>query len=277
MIKSSELNKIANKEGVRQQQIEKDYMISWILWGISNHTLLNKVLAFKGGTCLKKIYFENYRYSEDMDFTLVSNGDNILSNDDIFLAFSDLFIAIKEEANIDLTIPENSKEIHESSGSLKFYINYVGPLGGNGDHVKVDLTKGEKLEFDTVYRKVLHQYSDLEELGEDFNVQSYHINEVVIEKMTALMGRTVPRDLYDFDYLTNFEGVELQNVYYEFERKATHKGHNPKEFIEKVSKKIQILESSWNENLSHQVKDLPKFKDVWRDVNKQFRILEKIK
>jgi len=277
MIKSSELNKIANKEGVRQQQIEKDYMISWILWGISNHTLLNKVLAFKGGTCLKKIYFENYRYSEDMDFTLVSNGDNILSNDDIFLAFSDLFLAIKEEANIDLTIPENAKEIHESSGSLKFYIKYVGPLGGNGDHVKVDLTKGEKLEFDTVYRKVLHQYSDLEELGKDFNVQSYHINEVVIEKMTALMGRTVPRDLYDFDYLTNFEGVELQNVYYEFERKATHKGHNPKEFIEKVSKKIQILESTWNENLSHQVKDLPKFKDVWRDVNKQFRILEKIK
>jgi predicted nucleotidyltransferase component of viral defense system len=277
MIKSSELNKIANKEGVRQQQIEKDYMISWILWGISNHTLLNKVLAFKGGTCLKKIYFENYRYSEDMDFTLVSNGDNILSNDDIFLAFSDLFIAIKEEANIDLTIPENSKEIHESSGSLKFYINYVGPLRGNGDHVKVDLTKGEKLEFDTVYKKVLHQYSDLEELGEDFNVQSYHINEVVIEKMTALMGRTVPRDLYDFDYLTNFEGLELQNVYYEFERKAAHKGHNPKEFVEKVSKKIQIFESSWNENLSHQVKDLPKFKDVWRDVNKQFRILEKIK
>ena len=277
MIKSSELNKIANKEGVRQQQIEKDYVISWILWGISNHTILNKVLVFKGGTCLKKIYFENYRYSEDMDFTLISIGDNNLSDNEIFMALSDLFLAIKEEANIDLTIPENSKGIHESSGSLKFYINYIGPLGGNGDHVKVDLTKGEKLEFDTVYRKVLHQYTDLEELGEGFNVQSYHINEIIIEKMTALMGRTVPRDLYDFDYLTNFEGLEVQNVYYEFERKASHKGHNPKEFIEKVSKKVKTFESSWNENLSHQVKDLPKFKDVWRDVNKQFRILEKIK
>ena len=55
MIKPKEISKIANIEGVRQQQIEKDYIISWILWGIYKYDLLKEALIFKGGTCIKKI------------------------------------------------------------------------------------------------------------------------------------------------------------------------------------------------------------------------------
>jgi predicted nucleotidyltransferase component of viral defense system len=51
--------------------IEKDYVLGWILGGINNHLELNS-WAFKGGTCLKKCYFETYRFSEDLDFTLAS-------------------------------------------------------------------------------------------------------------------------------------------------------------------------------------------------------------
>lgn len=100
---------------------------------------------------------------------------------------------------------------------------------------------------------------------------------MVIEKMAALMGRTVPRNLYDFKYLTSAEGVELQDVFYEFERKAEHKGQNPAEFIEKVTGKRKTFENAWKDNLSHQIKELPNFKDVWRDFNKQLRKLKKIK
>lgn len=42
MIKHKVIHKISNKEGVRPQQIEKDYIISWLLKGISNHGLLKK-------------------------------------------------------------------------------------------------------------------------------------------------------------------------------------------------------------------------------------------
>jgi predicted nucleotidyltransferase component of viral defense system len=56
--------------GVRQQQIEKDYIISWVLWGIYNNEPLKDALIFKGGTCIKKVHIKDYRYSEDMDFTL---------------------------------------------------------------------------------------------------------------------------------------------------------------------------------------------------------------
>ena len=223
MIKPSELSKISNKEGVRPQQIEKDYIISWILWGISSDEFLKKALIFKGGTCLKKIYFEDYRYSEDMDFTIHPDTEATILDHEIYLAFNRIFREIKEAANIDISIPESSKDIHETTGSIKFYIDYVGPLGGNGDHVKIDITRGEKLEFEIHQGIVIHQYSDLEEESETFKVQAYKLEEVVIEKMAALMGRTVPRDLYDFEYLTNNEGIELQDVYFEYQRKAEHK------------------------------------------------------
>ena len=43
----------------------------WMLAGISRHPRTRDTWLFMGGTCLKKCYFETYRFSEDLDFTLV--------------------------------------------------------------------------------------------------------------------------------------------------------------------------------------------------------------
>lgn len=275
MIKPQEITKLANREGVRLQQIEKDYIISWVLWGVYNHSTLKDALIFKGGTCLKKVHIENYRYSDDIDFTLDPSLEQTISNDEIYNAFHEIFVKIKESANIDLSIPEESKETHVSN-SIKFFIDYVGPLGGKGDHLKTDISRGEKLEFDIEQKKMLNQYSDLE-AEDEITIKSYGLEEMVIEKMAALIGRTIPRDLYDFEYLTNTEGIELQDIFTEFQSKAKHKGQNPDEFVKKVNAKESVLEKAWTDNLSHQIKDLQKFKDVWREFNKQLRKFEKCK
>ncbi|MCX6188523.1 MAG: hypothetical protein NTW54_02750 [Bacteroidetes bacterium] len=62
MIKPGEIQQKAREIGVRDQQIEKDYILSWILKGIAKHEQLSKIIVFKGGTVLKKIYFEGYRF-----------------------------------------------------------------------------------------------------------------------------------------------------------------------------------------------------------------------
>ena len=195
MIKPQEISKIANKEGVRPQHIEKDYVISWVLWGVYNHGFLKDGLIFKGGTCIKKIFIQDYRYSEDIDFTLDPSLDNTL-NEDIYKAFNEIFGSIKEAANIDLSIPEDSKDVHVS-GSIKFYIEYIGLLGGKSDRIKTDIGKGEKLEYKVTKKPMLDVYSDLGE-EEEVLITCYSLEEIVIEKMAALMGRTIPRDLYDF-------------------------------------------------------------------------------
>jgi len=54
--------------------LERDYLISWILAGISSREALRKALVFKGGTALKKCYFGEYRFSEDLDFSALDGA-----------------------------------------------------------------------------------------------------------------------------------------------------------------------------------------------------------
>ena len=74
MIPKRELLKIATTIGLNPATVEKDYALGWMLAGIFNHNELAKIWVFKGGTCLKKCYFETYRFSEDLDFTLIQEG-----------------------------------------------------------------------------------------------------------------------------------------------------------------------------------------------------------
>ena len=131
MIKPGEIQKKSSAVKVRDQQIEKDYILSWILKGVSQHEQLSKNIVFKGGTVLKKVYFADYRFSEDLDFTLL---DNDVSNEQIFEWFNETFEYVKEEANIHLAIIDDNE--HEDGG-INFYISYVGPLGGFGNNKKI--------------------------------------------------------------------------------------------------------------------------------------------
>ena len=72
MLRGREIQAIAGKAQIRDTQIEKDYVLTWLLWGIAQSELLYKSLIFKGGTVLKKAYFPDYRFSEDLDFTLIN-------------------------------------------------------------------------------------------------------------------------------------------------------------------------------------------------------------
>src|SRR5690606_2837584 len=160
-IKPGEIQQKANAVGVRDQQIEKDYILSWILFGISKHEHLSKTIVFKGGTVLKKIYFEDYRFSEDLDFTLLNVE---ILNEQIFAWFKEVFEFIKEKANIPLEIidPDNHRDRHEhEDGGINFYISYIGPLGGQGNNkkVKVDISRSEQLVFEPIMNDVFIGYS----------------------------------------------------------------------------------------------------------------------
>ena len=48
MIKPGEIQKKAREVRVRDQQIEKDYILSWILQGIAQHEQLSIGIVFKG-------------------------------------------------------------------------------------------------------------------------------------------------------------------------------------------------------------------------------------
>lgn len=70
MIAKNEVLKMASVLSLNPDTVEKDYILGWMLFGINNHPIISN-WAFKGGTSLKKCYFETFRFSEDLDFTLL--------------------------------------------------------------------------------------------------------------------------------------------------------------------------------------------------------------
>lgn len=265
MIKPGEIQQKARAVGVRDQQIEKDYILSWILKGIAQHEQLSKVIVFKGGTVLKKIYFEDYRFSEDLDFTLINNE---ISNAQIFEWFRETFDYIKEEANIPLEIIDNNE--HEDGG-INFYISYIGPLGGQGNNkrVKIDISRSEQLVFEPVMKDVFIDYTDMEE----HQLLCYPLEEVLVEKMRSVMQRMQARDFYDIWYLLEQHGMDFDFYLNEFETKCKSKELNHTDFPKKLAERLQQYKGRWQSSMSEQIKDLPDFDQVEREVQRHLKKL----
>ena len=266
MIKSGEIQQKARNLGVRDQQIEKDYILSWILFGISKHEQLSKTIVFKGGTVLKKIYFEDYRFSEDLDFTLFNSKTE---NETVFEWFKETFEFIKEEANIPLEIISDNE--HEDGG-INFYVSYIGPLGGQGSNkkVKVDISRNEKMVFEPVLKNVFLDYSDLEE----HKLLCYPLEEVLVEKMRSVMQRMQARDFYDIWFLLEQHGMGIDFYASEFKTKCENKGLQATDFPKKLTERLPQYKGRWQSSLKEQIKDLPNFEQVEREVQRHIKKLK---
>ncbi len=266
MIKPGEIQQKANAVGVRDQQIEKDYILSWILFGISKQEHLSKTIVFKGGTVLKKVYFKDYRFSEDLDFTLLNSE---IPNEQIFAWFKEVFEFIKDEANIPLDIIDNNE--HEDGG-MNFYISYIGPLGGYGNNkkVKVDISRSEQLVFEPVMNDVFIGYSDLEE----HQLLCYTLEEILVEKMRSVMQRMQARDFYDIWYLLEKHGMDADFHISEFETKCKSKNLLHTDFSKKIDERLPQYKGRWKSSMSGQIKDLPDFDKVEREVQRHLKKLE---
>ena len=268
MIRLGEIQTIAAKLGVRDTQIEKDYVISWILYGISKNEYLSHHLVFKGGTVLKKAFFPDYRFSEDMDFTFIGENFDI---DKIKKAVEEICRWVYDESRIRLAIQDETQ--HET-GNYNFYLSYIASLGGKGENksIKVDISCEELVYYPVENRVIINAYSDL---TIEHTVLCYSLNESVAEKMRSLMQRTAPRDLYDLWYLFEVEGMNIEDCIYAFQEKTQYKKLNPKELVKTVLLKEKIFSRLWADHLIHQVKELPEFKDVWRELGKHWKKFEK--
>jgi uncharacterized protein len=279
MIKPGEIQQKARDVGVRDQQIEKDYVLSWILKGIAQHEHLSKVIVFKGGTVLKKIYFDDYRFSEDLDFTLLNNArlpnGQEITNEQIFIWFKEVFEYVKEEANIPLAIidPDINRGRHEhEDGGINFYISYTGPLGGQGNNkrVKVDISRSEQLEYAPVMKDVIVGYSDLE----GHQLLCYPLEEVLVEKMRTVMQRMQARDFYDIWFLLEQHDMDAAFHMAAFEKKCASKNLKHSDFPKKLAERLPQYKGRWKSSMSEQIKDLPDFDQVEREVQRHLKKLK---
>jgi predicted nucleotidyltransferase component of viral defense system len=144
MIDRREILEAASSFSLLPGVVEKDYVLGWMLAGIYAHEDLAESWIFKGGTCLKKCYFETYRFSEDMDFTL--REEEHLDEEFLRTVFHEVVAWVAEQSGLNLPadqlefdIYENTRRRRNCQGKIA-YRGPVSPTSGGWPKVKLDLT-----------------------------------------------------------------------------------------------------------------------------------------
>lgn len=211
MIAPRVLRRIARERGLALDLVEKDYLIGWILFCVCK-TSFSDSLAFKGGTALSKVYYPfDWRLSEDLDFTLLTDEKMSI----ISTKLAEEIPAVAEDL-----IPEAglrfSQKPFANPGFVRGRLRYSGPISPN--NVRIEITKEAYLG--SVGRiGVPQSYEDYPQ----FKLTVYSLETILAEKMRTLLQRERVRDWYDVWRLSQ-RIQDLKLVGREFTLKLEGKG-----------------------------------------------------
>lgn len=274
MIDKREILDLATQLSLNPHVVEKDYVLGWMLAGINAHPDLKDSWVFKGGTCLKKCFFETYRFSEDLDFTLTTEAHL----DAAFLkkTFAEIGAWIEEQTGIQVPADKQKFDIYKNPrGNLSCQgkVSYRGPVSARDlPRIKLDLTADERLVLPPVVGSVYHPYTDAP--AEGIQILSYAYEEVFGEKVRALGERTRPRDLYDvINLFRNDSQLPTAAVLLDVLRqKCAFKGIGIPE-MSALEPHRQELMGLWESMLKHQLPSLPPYEAFWSALPEFFRWL----
>lgn len=190
-MEENQLRSLAGRHRIPLGTLEKDYALTNLLSIITNFPKLDS-LVFKGGTALKKIHFENFRFSEDLDFTCL---------EDVSEEFRDF---IRDNmAGLDVQFTEIADEERKNE-SFKFKIKYT-QFNNRTTSVKIDLSLRKDVLTETSTKPVLHFYDTF---TNPFEIPTMSLEEIMAEKIRAILYTKHPRHLHDLSFLDG-QGVVL--------------------------------------------------------------------
>ncbi|HMR78289.1 MAG TPA: nucleotidyl transferase AbiEii/AbiGii toxin family protein [Polyangiaceae bacterium] len=244
MTSKGQITKIASNDGVDAKVVERDYVLAHVVALIAAQNGDGAVI-FKGGTSLRLLHFEDYRYSADLDFSVVKRGKD---------AARELITAALAGTHPD-TITE--LEVVEDA------ILYKGPLGAQRS-IKLDLADDE-LVVNTEDRPLLPRWTDTPPC----NVLAYTKLEITAEKLRCILQRRQCRDFLDLSLLLGQE--DLDAVAELFRQKATHRGLDPAKFAERFERRVEEYKRQWDQELEQYLGEVPHFEAVERSVRRELR------
>jgi len=279
MISKQDILDRATQWQLQPQVVEKDYVLGWLLAGLSKHPETSKHWVFKGGTCIKKCYLETYRFSEDLDFSLLPDAPSY-GAETLKKILTEITISTHDASGIDFPEEARVDERKNKQGGITFEgrVYYRGPLSTpTSARVKFDITKHEPIVDTPEIRPILHSYPDT--LGVA-GVLSYSLHELLAEKTRALYERTRPRDLYDVVYmLENHASLVTPDFLRDlFNKKCSVKSvllQSSDDLIQIVLKSDE-LRSEWANMLAHQLPSLPPLDDLLKRLPPLLGWLDKV-
>jgi predicted nucleotidyltransferase component of viral defense system len=210
MIRDTELRAMARQKRLALDVIEKDYVLGWILFGIASSTISNS-LAFKGGTALSKVHFPGkWRLSEDLDFTTTDVTEMVVLGTAVAYEVPQI---VKKACGIEI---ELKGDILEHPDYLRSKISYTGPISKN--NIKIEISS-EPFVGKVVRKSVPIMYD-----YPQFSVNVYSLDNLLAEKMRALVERVKIRDYYDVWRLLKRQKFDKKKVKELFLQKCKSKG-----------------------------------------------------
>ncbi len=271
--------------GIPWDVLERDYLLSWILAAISRHAQLGKALVFKGGTALKKCYFGDYRFSEDLDFSGLSGvptGKGMeAAIHDVCRAATEL---LDEYAPVRIEWERYTEKEPHPGGQEAFTIRAQLPWQRQAQtRVMVETTVDEKVLRPPCRRKVIHDYGE----PLDTEVQVYTLEEILAEKLRAILqhqrslqergwSRSRARDYYDIWRIlgTYQDDLNLGDFTRLVRDKCKVRGvdfKGPEDFFDDAM--LAYVERTWSEWLGNLVPNLPTFQEVMKELRPQVVML----
>jgi predicted nucleotidyltransferase component of viral defense system len=200
------LQEARKRLGIPWEVLERDYVLSWLLVGVSRVDALRDTLVFKGGTALKKCFFGDYRFSEDLDF---SGMGNFPTGDEMEEAIREVCkmaaSLLDEYAPVEIVCERYTEREPHPGGQEAFTIRARLPWHrAPQTRVMVETAVDEKIFKPVQKRSIIHEYGEPLEV----KVRVYALEEIVAEKLRAILqhvemlqergwSRSRARDYYD--------------------------------------------------------------------------------
>lgn len=270
----NELQEIAARDRLPLETVEQDYAISYLLAAIAQTPELSETLVFRGGTALRKCYFEGYRYSKDLDYSVrgllplekynhtlsqVANKTRELLNQ---LHPANRFdVAVKLVVNRDAH--EDNQDTHKFT--VKFPWHLQQKSGRAGRAVKLDTSHNEPVLLIPERRAIIHPYSQ----PLIAQVTCCSLEEIIAEKFVAMRAValqrekqervfTRPRDYYDVTHALHHDSFKNTPVFLAaIVAKAERRGFEIRSIEDLISASAKAgLERDWEPFLGDVVPNL---------------------
>lgn len=263
----------ARTGGVPLDVVEKDYLISYVLAGMSTDDVLGATLVLKGGTALRKLHFPDYRFSEDLDFSTAGapQGEQLEARIRGVAVTAEGLLSVYGPFGIDVQRYQE-REPHPH-GQEAFVVRARFPWQRDAlCRIKIEVTSDEPVLLTPERRPLHHGY------GEDLQclVSCYALEEIVAEKLRTLLqthrklatrgwNRPRARDYYDLWRMFRDRGDELRTgiIVDLLHRKASHRRvswRTVDDFftVELVGEALR----TWDQSLGPFVAELPECEPV---------------
>lgn len=226
MIPEKEIQSLSQTLGVPLAHVEKDYVMGWMLWGIYSRSTIADRLVLKGGNCLRKVYFPETRFSDDLDFTARLMPSEVEFKSNLELICTEVERASGIPFQIRLTRVEEKATPDSDAKALDARVYFRGFAGDSSltMRIKFDVSEYETIVLPVARLPIIHTYSDAQQCKT--SIASYAIEEVLAEKLRSWIQRTRARDLFDSVQIIRSHGqtIDKRRILDAFLKKTLFKG-----------------------------------------------------